>query len=146
MGKKILIGSMLVLTLLLLMPSIPAIQQKTVEDKAYSDLLEQLKDVDFKDLKDVISNGDSAKYPLMFLLIFSLIRIKVIRGFRLMMESSNYPYNEIFGDPLEIYNPIIYYRGLWLMETASLRRTIWSGLSEELGWNWDFSNPWWEKQ
>jgi len=31
MNKKILIGSILVLTLLLLMPSIPAIQQKTIE-------------------------------------------------------------------------------------------------------------------
>ena len=31
MGKRILIGSMLVLAMLLLMPSIPAIQQKTIE-------------------------------------------------------------------------------------------------------------------
>jgi hypothetical protein len=34
MKKKILIGSLLVLTLLLLMPSIPAIQQKTIMDKS----------------------------------------------------------------------------------------------------------------
>jgi len=40
MNKKILIGSMLVLTLLLLMPSIPAIQLNTIKDKAFSDLVE----------------------------------------------------------------------------------------------------------
>jgi len=38
MGKKILIGSMLVLTLLLLMPSIPAIQQKSIGDGVNDDL------------------------------------------------------------------------------------------------------------
>ena len=42
MRKKIIIGCMLVVTLLLLMPSIPAIQQKTIEDRIHSDLVEQL--------------------------------------------------------------------------------------------------------
>jgi len=142
--RKILIGSMLVLVMLLLMPSIPAIQQDSIENNVYDVLHIQLKDFDFKDLKDVISNGDSAKYPLMFLLIFSLIRIKTIRGFRLMVESSNYMEYLIWGDPLDIYNPINYYRGLWQFEKAMLLLTIWSGLSDEFGWNWDFSNPWWE--
>ena len=40
MKKKILIGSIIAVALLLLMPSIPAIQQKTIEDKAYSDFVE----------------------------------------------------------------------------------------------------------
>ena len=35
MNKKILIGSMLVFTTLLLMSTIPAVQHKTIEDKAY---------------------------------------------------------------------------------------------------------------
>jgi len=54
MKKKILIGSLLVLTLLLLMPSIPAIQQKTIEDKAYSDLVEKFEDFDLEDLREKI--------------------------------------------------------------------------------------------
>lgn len=40
MRKKILLGSMLILTLLLLMPSIPAVQLNTIKDKAFSDLVE----------------------------------------------------------------------------------------------------------
>ena len=100
--------------------------------------------IDFKDLKEIISNGNDTKYPLIFLLIFSLWYIRGMRGSLLMMKSSNFPYNEIWGEPLEIYNPINYYRGLWLVETAILFLDVWSGLSEELGWNWDFDNPWWE--
>ena len=46
MKKKILIGGIIVVALLLLMPSIPAIEQKTIEDKVYSDLVEKLEDVD----------------------------------------------------------------------------------------------------
>ncbi len=50
MKKKILIGSLLVLTLLLLMPSIPAIQQNTIEDNLKQELqdksLHQLKLMD----------------------------------------------------------------------------------------------------
>ncbi len=51
MKKKILIGSIIAVALLLLMPSIPAIQQKTVEEKAYSDFVERLKDVDLEDIE-----------------------------------------------------------------------------------------------
>ena len=42
MRKKIIIGCVLVVTLLLLMPSIPAIQKKTIEVRTYSDFIEQL--------------------------------------------------------------------------------------------------------
>ena len=55
MKKKILIGSLLVLTLLLLMPSIPAIQQKIIEDEAYNDIVERLEDFNFKDLNELKS-------------------------------------------------------------------------------------------
>ena len=37
MKKKILISSLFVLTLILLMPSIPAIQQNTIKDKAFNE-------------------------------------------------------------------------------------------------------------
>lgn len=63
MKKKILLGSLLVITLLLLMPSIPAIQQKTLEDKAFNDFYE-VKDFDElfasvrMKLADIISGVD----------------------------------------------------------------------------------------
>ena len=50
MGKKIIIATMLVLTLFLLMPSIPAIQQNTVEGGIKQDLQEKLDEIQLDDL------------------------------------------------------------------------------------------------
>jgi len=65
MNKKILIGSILAVALLLLMPSIPAIQQKTIEDKAYSDLVEKFGDFNLEDLQEKIQkfvNSETFKH------------------------------------------------------------------------------------
>jgi len=42
MKKKLIFGIVLVFTVLLLMPSIPALQKKTIEERIYSDFTEQL--------------------------------------------------------------------------------------------------------
>ena len=52
MKKKILIGSLLVLTLLLLMPSIPAIQQKSVEEGIKQDIQEKIDTFTLDELKE----------------------------------------------------------------------------------------------
>ena len=121
-----------VILLFLGLALVPSINAETSDTKKIQ--------VDFKDLKGIISNRNNTKHPLLFLLIFSLIYIKFGRGFWLMVESSNYPYNIIWDEPLEIYNPINYYRGLWQGETSILLLTIWNGLSDEYGWNWDFGD------
>ena len=62
MRKKILIGSMLVLTLLLFMPSIPAIQQKIIEDKVIDDFVKKPDDEDImKILKIRYAKGEITK-------------------------------------------------------------------------------------
>ncbi len=65
MKKKILIGSLLVLTLLLLMPSIPAIQQKSVEEGIKQDIQEKLDTITLDDLKyiDVL---DDIRHPILY--------------------------------------------------------------------------------
>jgi hypothetical protein len=52
MRKKILIESLLVLTILLLMPSIPAIQQKTIEDGIKQDLKKKTDSINSDIIKD----------------------------------------------------------------------------------------------
>ena len=105
MKKKTLIGSMLVLTLLLLMPSIPAIQQKTIEDKAYSDFVEEIKK----------SNGD-IKFRIQPILglLWVICRIRESRG-DWLMDSSSY-----WDHGIHIDYPIIYTRGEWLYVTSYL--------------------------
>jgi hypothetical protein len=53
LGAKIIIGSMLVLTLLFLMPIIPAIQQKSIEEGIKLDVLEKLESSTLDNLKDI---------------------------------------------------------------------------------------------
>ena len=94
MGKKIIIGSMLVLTLLLLMPSIPAIQQKSVEEGIQQDIREKLDtinldDYNFKNTKE-IKNGDDFKYPLLAYLAGVIFYIRIIRCMYLVYGSSNF--------------------------------------------------------
>ncbi len=136
MNKKILVGSILVLTLLLLMPSIPAIQQKTIKDRTYDDLFEQLDDVVFKDVKEIntLDLGERVKHPLLYIFVFTLLAIRGIRGFYLMMDSSNFPG---IPDGLEIDNPLIFYRGAWLCFTAIVWIQLCRYVGQEMGWNWE---------
>ena len=121
MGKKILIGSMLVLTLLLLMPSIPAIQQNTIEDNSYSNLVDKL--------------DDDIKHQLLYNIIYMMIDFRLMRGLYLKILSSNFL---AFNQSREIYYPIVYYRGEWLQKTAIQWGDFWQKISDENGWNWHF--------
>ncbi|MCK4348185.1 MAG: hypothetical protein KAW47_06175 [Thermoplasmatales archaeon] len=148
MGKRILIGSMLVLTLLLLMPSIPAIQQKTIEDKAFNDLEEQMKTIDFEKLKDIMDLGEFPKHPLLRALVVSLYNIQGLRfSFYFVMAFFVFcdpPDNDLPGGP-DVTNPILFFicilRAAWLFGTAMYWATFWDYISELLGWNWNIY-PW----
>ena len=85
MKSKILIGSILVLTLLLLMPSIPAIQQNAIEDKAINNLVEQF---DFKDLRENIDFPD-VKHPILYILVVSILLSRAIPAMILLLLSEN---------------------------------------------------------
>lgn len=124
MGKKIIIGSMLVLTLLLLMPSIPAIQQKAIE---------QLDDVDLINVKEINNNGDRLKHPLLYLSVF-LVAFRGIRGFFLMFSSSKNMFS--WEEPMEIIYPFIFLRGVWLCGTTFLWQEFWVSVANNMGWNW----------
>ena len=91
MKKKILIGSIIAVALLLLMPSIPAIQHKVVKDKI---LIEITKNLDLEDLREDIINAISEnnwkeKFNLMLFLIFILCL-----GFA-GIYASNIEYNKV---------------------------------------------------
>ena len=101
MKKKILIGSMLVLTLLLLMPSIPAIQQKTIEDKAYSDFVEELKDVDLEDIEVL---DDDVKFPLLLQFVESIFYFRGIRAEIMLIISIEM---DFWGNPVGLILPFL---------------------------------------
>ena len=128
MRKKIVIGSMLVLTLLLLMPSIPAVQQKTIEDKAYSDFIEELNDFNSND----IGKLNEIEHQELFDLIVMILKLRLSHGLILSRISSRDYGNEV----VPIF-PLLYFRAGMILSSAGLIAFYWDGISDTLGWNWD---------
>jgi len=131
MKKKILIGSLLVLTLLLLMPSIPAIQQKTIEDKAYSDFVEKLQVFNVEDIEIL---DDDIKFPLLFKLLLNYLYFRTMRSFLLILFSSYYDYNTY--ETVVVY-PIIYQRALQMQKITDFIGNFFQNISDRYGFGWE---------
>ena len=134
MEKKILMGSMLVLTFLLLMPSIPAIQYKVVKDEILSEVTE---DLDLREIRDLIETGklDRVKHPILGLLVTMWMYFRLIRGqiFADISYDITYDYDWNF----EIYHPILFFRLIILLFNTGLVIHFFEGLSNMFGWNWN---------
>ena len=131
MNKKILIGSMLVLTLLLLMPSIPAIQMETIEDRTYNDLVEQL---DFKDVKET-KGLEQIKHPFLYNLVKVFLDCRWTRIVILKEISSDISYEGWFD--VNIYHPVLFLRCIMLLVTTAFLGYYWNNLSNTFEWDWD---------
>ena len=132
-NKKILIGSIFVLILLLLMPSISAIQQKIIKDKICNDLIEKF---DFKDIKEIIGFPD-VKHPLLFTLIVIIFNLRAMPASILLFLA----YFSNDHQDRSMKRPFIAIRGWWVMFTAWLWASIWVTISEKLGWDWELYLP-----
>jgi len=139
MKKKILIGSMLVLVLILLMPSIPAIQTNAVQEGIKQDLQEKLESITLDDLKD-IEGLDDLKHSLLYRFVDFIFKFRIIRGliyYILVFENFLY-FDVIYG--VEIIYPILalisLLRFYWLFETALIWHDLWFIIADIGGWNW----------
>ena len=133
MNKKILIGSIFILSLLLVMPSISAIQRKTIEDKICNDLIEKF---NFKDIK-VINGFPDVKHPLLFALIVIIFNLRAIPSFILLLLAY---YSDDHQDR-SMKRPFLGIRGRWVMFTALLWARFWTKISEKFGWDWELYLP-----
>ena len=137
MNKKILIGSMLVFTMLLLMPSIPAIQQKIVKDEIKDKIVNELyNDLDFKDMRELLNSGklDGVKHPILGLLVTMWMYFRLLRC---QIFTFSYDIYIDYGYQFEILNPIIFFRLIILLFNTGLVIHFFEGLSNIFGWNWD---------
>ena len=135
MNKKILMGSMLVLTLLLLMPSIPAIQQKVVKDEVFSEIQE---DIEFEDVKELLESGKlgNEKFPLLYSLVYYLTRFRLWR-FDILAEIS---YDVYCGEgwfDLDIHNLLLFSRCVMILLSTFFIIGFFNDMSDSLGWNWE---------
>lgn len=121
MRRKILIGSLLVLTLLLLMPSIPAVQQKSIEEGIKQDLL----------LLNDIETLDDVKHPILYELVKYMLNLR----FELLDKLFHYS-GYIYYYNWEIYHPILFIWSFVMIIRWVIKSIFWQRTSDNLGWGW----------
>jgi len=129
MKKKILIGSMLILTLLLLMPSIPAVQKATIEDGIKQDIQDKLDVSNLDYFKDIF---DEIKHPILYSIVIWTIMLR----FKQMDANTLFAINMMEKGFLYIF-ALIFTRSIWIAITLRYYTTFWNNISETFGWNWD---------
>ena len=122
MNKKILIGSIFILTLILVMPSISAIQHNIVNDEIKHDYGKF-------NIKDIYSY----KFPILFLFILGLYQFRWTRS-DILVELATTP--DPFPPGYVVAKPLLFFRAMMLFLTATLRFDFWILLSDYLGWGW----------
>jgi hypothetical protein len=127
MRKKLVFGIILVLALLLLMPSIPAIQQKIIEDEIKDKLLSELPEqLDFKDIKELIDfPPDDVKHPFLFIIVYIIFAIQLFHWGYLFLRIIYNPDNQLLLFRYQL-NTII----------LGIYTYFWVYISNLLGWNW----------
>ena len=132
MSKKILIGSMLVLAMLLLMPSIPAVQQKSIEEGFKQELQEKLESFNLDNLKD-IKDLDRIRHPILYVLVVILLELRFEQAFRMFKFAFDCAENE------QMYLALLgLLRWLWIDLTFEIFYNFWNNISDKLGWGWDW--------
>jgi len=131
MKKKILIGSILAVALLLLMPSIPAIQTKTIQEGRYQELHDKLvtNPLDGSNSKIVF---DDILFPNLyeFVLYIQQNRYEI---FKIFYDFSTEP--DIFGD--RVIYPLFYLYACVLEFRFWIWSDFWRITSERLGLGWE---------
>ncbi len=132
MNNKILVGSIIAVVILLLMPSISAIQQRAIEEKTYIDLVEKFDDVDLKDIKEINNLGDDVKFPNLYEFLGYCLAMRFYHGLMLCWFGIGFLEFAIY-EKIPIFN----IRGIWLSMSAYYIAEYLDGIVEKLGWNWE---------
>ena len=141
MNKKILIGSIIAVVILLLMPSIPALQQKTIAEGIKQDIQEKLDTITIDDLKDISVLGN-LKYPI---LQFFVIMFITLRTFQITFLSRIDSFLNLISDEPYAEWPNLYdflsKRIFFLYATYTYWITYWQMMSDLFDWNWSLEPP-----
>ena len=133
--KKIIITSIFVFFLILMMPSIPAVQQRTLGDKASTDVIEKIKDIECtnnKNFGDIELLNDDVKLPMLYLIIYMIYKHRVTRLDRIFTLAVEYGFMGF-----KVLFPVLFVYALWLGLTSQIWFTFWNFFSDEFKLNWD---------
>jgi len=124
MSRIILMVSLLVLFLLLVLPSSPALHINCIREERRHTVEEEYTTLPKKTVDDLT-------HPFLYLLV-SMTSFFRYKRFFLLYEyacEESWPY-------LTIYHPIIFARCVMLVFTTLLWINFWGYVSDILGWNW----------
>lgn len=135
MKKRILLGCIIAVVVLLLMPSIPAGHLNSIQNRInqVNDVISEQPIFHIKGFPEI-----PERFPLLFLLISSIIICRLIRYYWLF-EWSTEP-----GELPREYNiihPLLYARSTILLLKTGLWITGWEGIANYFGWDWKFILP-----
>ncbi len=146
MKKKILIGSMLVLTLLLLMPSIPAVQQKSIEEGIKQELQEKFETINL-DYLEGMEDFEWIRHPILYAIVMSFAYLQNFRFALNFMLSVSCTEPDGFGSFI-FTKPILFaffmFRAVWLSITAFTWVGFWTYISEVMEWDWNLPGVGWD--
>ena len=135
MKKKILLGSIIAVALLLLMPSIPAIQQKTIEEGIKQELQEKLDTINLNDLKD-IDVLDDIKHPILYNLVMMIMAFR-LKQMRICLDIITYLKDHLEIDIIaQFLQWLLLFRFIWIAVTIAGWVHFWNIISFLFGWNW----------
>ena len=133
MDKKMLIcGSIVATVMLILMPSIPAIQQETIEDGTYNNCVGQFKFKDVKEIKEL----EQIKHPFLYFIVCIITSFRFSHGWFLYEMSTDWPPDWRWPSP-DIQYPLLYLRALMLLFTTEAWFDFWILTAYIMGWNWN---------
>lgn len=127
MNKKIPLGSIIAVLLLLLMPIIPATHLNAIENE----IQQESEELTFTDFIDIELPD---KFPLLFVLVVTLGLFKAYRAeilFGISTELGYYPRD------WRIVHPLIFIKGVILILRANLWMGGWDLIADTLEWDWD---------
>ena len=134
-NKLLVICSIVVIISILLLPSIPAIQIKSIENNVQKVSIEKNDILNFKEWYNRLNSVNSPKHPILFFIVKAIYISRIIRVMILLEISTEY-HDEGWHQYYEIIHPLLAFRGFWLYVTCDEWLTFWSNLSDTYGWNW----------
>jgi hypothetical protein len=136
MDKKPLIGVSVLAVVLLVLPTIPAIELKIVQGTIGNTIQSQKENILSKQVKSHIKKGEVLKHR--FLLYF----VSLIAWFRLARWNLLYSISvyEARPDQYVVRFPLLFLRSEMLYITTMLRIGFWYYIAYILGWNWEYQD------
>jgi hypothetical protein len=120
---------MVVATILLVMPSIPALQNTMLDTRTYNETY-----ICAENAVPLESDASYYAHPLLYAMVILLAKFRWERCLLLAQISFNvteWPFD------IDVYHPLLFLRCIWLLNTFGIWCIFWIQISDTLGWNWD---------